>query len=144
MEMRGQPGRVMHDVVQIVGRVDDPGDSAKDEDDQPGKEIRKEPAILVEIRKFLPPAEEAASAILARAVFHRCGHGEGGGKTRDRHQHGKEGVDELPGVADPGLGELVMNSDRSGIEHEPEKGEAAGKIGIEFSAAKAWAASCNT
>ena len=62
-------------------------------------------------------------------MFHRGGHGEGGDETRHRHQHGEESVHELPGAADPGLGELMMNSDRRRVEHQPEKCQTAGEIG---------------
>src|SRR5204862_5765511 len=59
---------------------------------------------------------------------------EGGCKTWDRHQHRKESMNKLPSRADAWLGELVVNPNRSGIKHKPEKGETSGKIGEELSA----------
>ena len=36
----------MNDNVEIIGGVDDPSDASKNKNDQPGKQIGKQPAIL--------------------------------------------------------------------------------------------------
>ena len=59
----------MHDVVQVIRRVDYAGHSAKDKNDQAGEQVGEQPAIFVEVRKFRPPSDEAATAPLARAVL---------------------------------------------------------------------------
>src|SRR5581483_8053055 len=56
MKMRRQPGSVVHDNVEIVGGVNDSGDTAEDKNDEAAKEVAEEPAFLVDVRKLFPPA----------------------------------------------------------------------------------------
>src|ERR1700760_2327310 len=109
MEMRRQPRSVVNDIIEVVGGINDSGHAAEDENEKTAEEIRKEPVLGAKIREFVPPADQATSAVLSGAVFHRCSHGERGGKTRNRHQHGEKSVHKFPGGTDPRLGELMMN-----------------------------------
>ena len=59
----------MHDVIEVVRRVDYARDSAKNKNEQACKQIGEQPAIFVEVGKFRPPSDEAATAPLARAVL---------------------------------------------------------------------------
>jgi len=47
----------VNDNVEIVGGVDNPGHAAKNKNYQSGKQIGKQPAIFVDVRKFGPPSE---------------------------------------------------------------------------------------
>ena len=73
MEMRRQPGGVVHDVVEIVGGVDDAGDSAKNENEQAAEEIGEQPAILCRDREVFStsPADRGRHSRVRRVPSRR-------------------------------------------------------------------------
>ncbi len=57
MEVPRQPGRIMHHVIQLIGRVNDPGNATENKQDQAPNEVSKQEAILVEPGKLFHPAK---------------------------------------------------------------------------------------
>ena len=118
VEVAHDPRGVVHHGIHRVGRVDRAAEAAEDERDHRQRHRREE---RIRPRQRPHPVEQPFRALQPPGHFQRRDDGERSHEARIHHGIGGHRVRELPAGADPGIGELVVEPDRRGQEHEEDE-----------------------